>query len=73
MKQIYSKSEVVQLLGIKPYQIDYALSIGRIPEPNRICGRRAFRWREIVALAEHFNVTLSTPCGENERNDNEQI
>jgi hypothetical protein len=67
MKQIYAKNEVVRLLGIQPYQIDYAMATGKIPEPQRIFGRRAFRWREIVALAEHFNVPLTALNREKEK------
>jgi hypothetical protein len=59
MTKFYSTGEVVRLLGVvQRYRIEYALSTGQIPEPNRVFGKRAFQWREVQALADHFGVEL---------------
>jgi hypothetical protein len=60
MKTIFSTGEAARLLGVQPYRIEYALATGRIKEPNRVFGKRAYRWPELVALAEHFGVELSS-------------
>jgi hypothetical protein len=59
MTKVYSTGDVVRLLGVKPYRIEYALATGQVPEPkNRVFGKRAFQWQEVQALAEHFGVEL---------------
>ncbi len=60
MKTIFSTGEAARLLGVKPYRIEYALATGQIPEPNRVFGKRAYQWSELLALAEHFEVKIKT-------------
>jgi len=70
MKKFYSTGEVVRLLGVQPYRIEYALATGRIPEPSRVFNKRAYQWREVMALAEHFgiDVTNEAPSGSEKEN-----
>ena len=50
-------TEVARRIGVKPYQITYALSVGLIAEPStmRIGNRRVFQSADVERLAEHFN------------------
>ena len=43
MKNHLLLGEVAKILGVKPYQLSYAVSIGLLPEPAlRIAGHRVF-------------------------------
>lgn len=62
MKDIfYSTGEAARLLGIPAHRIVYALAGGRVREPQRLFGKRAFRCSDLVALAGHFGVSLPRP------------
>lgn len=53
--------DVAQLLGVKPYRINYALMAGLIPEPKlRIANKRIFQRRDVAKVAKHFGVELVT-------------
>ncbi len=60
MKTYYSLGQVARLLGVAPHRIVYLHTVGKSPEPNRVFGNRAYRWSEVVALAEHFGVVPKT-------------
>ena len=63
MNKYYSSGEVARLLGVQGYRISYAHTTGQIPEPVRLLGKRAYRWTDLRALAEHFDVELkAAPC-----------
>ena len=54
-------TEVARRIGVKPYQITYALSVGRIPEPElRIANKRIFRAEDIATLQRHFEKRRGT-------------
>ena len=49
-------NEVARLVGVRPYQITYALTVGLVPEPLiRIANKRIFQSVDIARLKEHFN------------------
>ena len=51
--------DVCKVIGVQPYRVQHAYSIGAVPEPKlRISGRRVFEPIDIKRLAKHFNVTL---------------
>lgn len=58
MNNYYSTGQAARLLGVKPYRLAYAHSTGRVCEPGKIWGRRAYRISDLEALALHFNVPL---------------
>jgi len=64
MDTYYSLGEIARLLGVAPYRIVYRHTTGRSPEPERLFGNRAYRWPEIVALAEHFGVAVKPLASE---------
>ncbi len=49
-------SEAARLLGIQSHRIVYAHHIGAVPEPERVCGRRAYAGDDINRLAQHFKI-----------------
>ena len=51
----YLLKDVAKRLGIAPYRIAYALSVGHFPEPGRIAGKRVFREDDITRIAAHFD------------------
>ena len=61
MTAYYSMGEAARLLDVQRYRISYAHSTGRIPEPPRLFGRRAYRWPDLQSLADHFGVSLREP------------
>jgi hypothetical protein len=58
-KQLYLLKDVAKQLGVRPYRIAYAISVGLIPEPEtRIANKRIFCDKDIRRLATHFGVEL---------------
>jgi DNA-binding transcriptional MerR regulator len=48
-------TETARLLGVRPYQITYALSVGLVAEPElRIANKRIFQEADIARLSAHF-------------------
>jgi len=60
MKTYYSLGEVSKLLGVRPHRIVYLHTVSKVPEPQRVFGNRAYRWSDVVRLAEHFGVAFKT-------------
>jgi DNA-binding transcriptional MerR regulator len=59
MSTALALKDVCKLLGLQPYQIQHAYSVGAVPEPRtRISGRRVFEPSDVHKLAKHFKVTL---------------
>jgi len=53
--------DVAALVGVKPYQITYAISVGLLPEPElRISNKRVFQAKDLQTIAAHFGVDLRT-------------
>jgi len=59
MNEYLSTGEAARLLRVPAYRIVYALTTGRIQEPIRLFGKRAFRRSDLTAMAAHFGVQLS--------------
>ncbi len=59
MNKYLSTGQAARLLGVKPYRLSYAHSIG-VREPERWCGRRMYSAADIRILAQHFGIALST-------------
>ena len=54
--------EVAHKLGLKPYQINYALSVGLVPEPAlRLANKRVFQQEDLQRLAKHFGLEAKSP------------
>ena len=58
MPQTMSMQDCARLLQIQSYRIQYAYAHNRVPEPQRIGGRRMFTPEDLQKLAMHFGVTL---------------
>ena len=57
MKQHFLLGEAAKILGLKAYQLSYAISIGLIAEPELwIGGKRIFQRSDLQRLAKHFGV-----------------
>jgi hypothetical protein len=53
----YLLKDVAAALGVRPYRIAYAISVGLVPEPvTRIANKRIFSERDVRRLAAHFGV-----------------
>ncbi len=60
-KKHFLLRDVAKRLGVKPYQIAYALSVGLVAEPTiRISNKRIFQAEDIDRLAAHFGVSLGS-------------
>ena len=64
MEEYFSTGEAARLLRVPAYRIVYALDTGRIQEPVRLFGKRAFRWPDLTAMAEHFDVQVDDPAAQ---------
>ena len=63
-RQHYLLRDVAKRLGVKPYQIAYALSVGLVEEPElRIANKRIFQEKDIERLAAHFKVEPGGKAG----------
>lgn len=56
--KLYSLRQVAAALGLKPYKITYCLTAGHVPEPLTVGNRRLFSTKDVVRLAEHFDVNI---------------
>jgi hypothetical protein len=54
--EMYSLGQVAKRLGVRPYRIAYAHTIGAIPEPKRFLGKRLYTPSDEAVIARHFNV-----------------
>ena len=53
--------EVANWLKIKEHKLNYAMRIGRLPQPKlTMAGRKLFTTREIKKVAEFFGVEVPT-------------
>jgi len=59
MKKYFSTSQAAKLLGVKPYRLTYAHSIG-VKEPERVFNKRAYSAQDICELANHFGVKIKS-------------
>lgn len=59
----YLLNEVARILDVPPHRVTYPLITHKLPEPQRIGGRRVFSWADIERLAE----ALGRPLLQNER------
>ncbi len=70
MIQILSTGQVARLLGVQPYQIEYAHATGRLDEPGgRFLGKRAYDADDVRRVARHFGVTLDENVLNNNREE----
>jgi len=57
-EKIYSTIDCVRLLGIAEHRLAYAYRIGKLPEPDRVAGKRIYRKKDMKEIAAYFNVPL---------------
>lgn len=62
MDKFYSLGQAARLLNVAPYKITYGHATGRLREPVRLLGKRAYRQSDLKALADYFNVDLLEPA-----------
>lgn len=67
---LYSTTEAARLLDVQPYQITYVHTTRKVPEPRRVCSRRAYSKTDLIALARHFNVELNISASEPGKEEN---
>jgi DNA-binding transcriptional MerR regulator len=59
MNDLFSTGQVARLLGLRPYQLEYAHASQSLPEPaQRFLNKRAYTPDDIRRVAEHFGVAL---------------
>ena len=56
--RIYSLGEAARLLGVPSHRLTYTHTSGKVPEPERVLGKRAYRAEDIRALAVHFGIEM---------------
>ncbi len=53
-KVLFSTGQVAGRLGIARHQLTYRFERHQLPEPRRVCGRRAFTEADIQAIRGFF-------------------
>jgi hypothetical protein len=54
--ELFSLSEVAKRLGVMPYRNAYLHTTGKLPEPVRFLGKRAYSEADIRVIASHFGI-----------------
>jgi hypothetical protein len=67
MNTHYTLTEVAQHLGLKYYRIAYQHKVGKLAEPLKAGGRRAYGPDDVRRVAEHFGVPAPGPGREDSR------
>lgn len=62
-EKLYLLGEAAIVLGVKPYQITYAITTRQAAEPQRIGGRRMFSRSDLRTLAKALGVTCEFTQG----------
>ena len=57
-QQLYSISDVAQLLGVQEYRLQYLHRTGKVQSPPIVAGRRLYTWADLKTLASILNVPL---------------
>jgi hypothetical protein len=59
--ELYSLSDVADLLRVPPHRILYLLSSRAVPEPRlRVAGKRLWTHEEIAVVSEKLKIQLAT-------------
>jgi len=58
--KLFSTREASQLLNVPYYRITYAETINKAKRPAMVFGRKAYRWQDLLELADYFGVELNT-------------
>lgn len=59
--ELFSLSDVADLLAVKPHRILYLLSTRAVPEPRlRVGGKRLWTLEEIAVVSEKLKIQLAT-------------
>lgn len=53
---MFSLGQVAKRLGVRPYRIAYAHTIGAIPEPRRFLGKRVYSPADEAVIGRYFDV-----------------
>ena len=61
MSTHYTLTEVARLLGLPYYRIAYQHTVGKLAEPIKAGGRRAYGHDDLRRVAEHFGVPVPDP------------
>ena len=67
MSDYYTLTEVAHQLGLKYYRIAYQHKVGKLAEPLKAGGRRAYGPDDVMRVAEHFGVPATGPGREDTR------
>ena len=54
--QLHTLGDVARRLRVARHRIVYVLESGRVPEPQRLGGRRVFTEADVSAIASELNV-----------------
>jgi DNA-binding transcriptional MerR regulator len=68
-KQLYSLGDVAETLSVPRHRIVYVLESGRVPEPQRLGGRRVFTEADVSAIARALDLEAN---GVRERSDDHE-
>jgi mono/diheme cytochrome c family protein len=61
MTTLFALGDVARLIKVPPHKIAYAISNGRIPDPEmRIAGKRIFTQQEAEEIGAYFSSKTSS-------------
>jgi len=70
--EYYTLRDAARILVVKPYQIVYAISVGLLPEPRRLGGRRIFTIEELAHVSEVLKLETGKAFYERLRRDHRE-
>jgi DNA-binding transcriptional MerR regulator len=53
-RMLLSTGEVARRLGVARHQLSYCFHTNKLPEPRRVCGRRAFTETDLHSIRNFF-------------------
>ncbi len=57
-QQLFTLSDACRILGVKPYILTYLMSTKKVPEPQRISGRRMFTHDDLSTISLALNLDV---------------
>ncbi len=58
-KKLHSIADVGRLLDVQEYRIEYAHRTGKVPDVERVGGKRIYREADLRRIAKHFDIDLN--------------
>ncbi len=66
-QQLFTLADACNILGVKPYVLTYVLATKKVPEPQRISGRRMFTHDDLSNISLVLKLDIYPTAAKKER------